>query len=416
MDDAKLTALPVLRDLEVKGRRVLIRVDMNVPVCSGRVVADQRIRAAVPTIELALAKGAAVILLSHLGRPKQGCRQAEFSLGPVGRRLSELLRKPVRFEQRYLNGITAAPGEVVLCENVRFNRGEESDDETLSRQLAALGDVFVMDAFATAHRAHASTHGIALHAPQSCAGLLLEREIQALRRVLEQPRRPVVAVIGGAKISNKFESLKALADRSDCLIPVGGIANVMYAARGYEIGKSLCEQGMSRQVEALRRTAARQGCEIYLAEDVVCAKALSCEAETVVRSIDAIEPEEMIGDAGPRSCAEFERIIDTAGTVLWSGPVGVFEKVPFAAGTRRLALAVAGSDAYTLAGGGDTVAAIEQFGVGDSLSYVSTGGGAFLEFISGKPLPALEALQARHRSPARTQPCSPDKDELRGVG
>jgi phosphoglycerate kinase len=359
------------------------------------VASDVRIRAALPTIRLALEKGAAVMLMSHLGRPKEGEYDPAFSLQPVADHLAGLLDRPVRLEKDWLDGVRIAPGEVVLCENVRFNAGEKKDDEALARRMAALCDVYVMDAFGTAHRAQASTHGVARFAPVACAGPLLAAELEALGRAMKSPRRPLVAIVGGSKVSTKLGVLDELVNRVDQLIVGGGIANNFIAAAGHPVGKSLWEPDLLDDTRALVEKAKTRGAEIPLPEDVVVATELSDEAQPVLRNVADVGEDELILDVGPRTAEAYARILAEAGTIVWNGPVGVFEKPAFADGTRRLAEAVAGSDAFSIAGGGDTLAALDRFGLSERVSYISTGGGAFLEFLEGKTLPAVAALEAR---------------------
>jgi len=386
-------AMKILADLSLKNQRVLIREDLNVPLDSHQqVTSDARLRAVLPTITEVLSQGAAVILLSHLGRPTEGVADPLLSLAPVAKRLSELLKQPVRFEKNYLEGISIKPGEIVLCENVRFNVGEKKDDETLAKQLAALGDIFVMDAFATAHRAEASTHAIAKFAPEVCAGPLLQSELQALSTALENPRHPLLAIVGGSKISTKLSLLENLLVKVDHLILGGGIANTFLAASGFPVGKSLYEPDFMATAKTLMQTAKAEGRAIPLPMDVVVAKEFSGEAITTIKTVDAVEADELILDIGPQTAAHYAELIAQAGTIVWNGPVGVFELPPFEAGTRVMAQAIAQSAAYSIAGGGDTVAAIEKFGVQQDIDYISTAGGAFLEYLEGKALPALEYL------------------------
>ncbi len=395
-----MNTLHVLRmsDLPLQNRRVVIREDLNVPLRDGRVASATRLQAALPTLKAALDAGAAVIVLSHLGRPKEGEYDAQFSLRPVADSLGELLGRKVGFAPDWLDGVDCSPGEIVLCENVRFERGEKANDPELARRMAALGDVFVMDAFATAHRAQASTAGIATFAPVACAGPLLVAELEALSRALASPRRPVVAIVGGSKVSTKLEVLKSLAARVDVLITGGGIANTLLAASGVAIGRSL--------VEAEGMTFARQlldgdfgSAVIPLPEDVVVGPGLDADARGRVIDVGAVGENDMILDIGPRTVAQYAQQLHDAGTIVWNGPVGVFEHAEFAAGTRGVAEAVAASDAFSIAGGGDTLAALEQFGVSDRISYVSTGGGAFLEFLEGRTLPAVAVLEQRAANP-----------------
>jgi len=383
-----------MENLDLAGKRVMIREDLNVPVSNGRVTSDARIRAALPTIRLALEKGAAVILLSHLGRPVEGEPDPSFTMLPVADRLGELLGREVRLEADWLEGVALAPGEVVLCENVRFNNGEKSNDEALARKMASLCDVFVMDAFGTSHRAQASTEGVTRFAPVACAGPLLSRELDALRQGLQDPVRPMLAIVGGSKVSTKLTVLDSLLDKVDELIVGGGIANTFIAASGHEVGKSLYEPDLIHEAQLLIQKAHAGGGSIPIPKDVVVARAFSENAEPLVRNVDEVGHDEMILDIGPLTAIEYSEIISGAGTIIWNGPVGVFEFRHFAAGTRALAEAIERSSAYSIAGGGDTLAAIDQFGVTDDISYISTGGGAFLEFVEGKTLPAVAALEA----------------------
>jgi phosphoglycerate kinase len=384
-----------MAEVDLAGKRVLIREDLNVPVAEGRVTSDARIRAALPTIRLALAQGARVLVMSHLGRPKEGAPDPALSLAPVAKALSALLGMPVRFVEHWLDGVTAAPGEVVLLENVRFNKGEKKDDEALARKMAALCDVFVMDAFGTAHRAEASTHSVALFAPVACAGPLLAAELDALGKALHQPARPLVAVVGGSKVSTKLAVLESLIDQVDQLVVGGGIANTFLAATGLPVGKSLHEAAMLDVARGLLKRAEARGVGLPLPVDVVVAREFSANAAATTREASAVAAEEMILDIGPRSAAAVATIVQEAGTVIWNGPLGVFEFDQFGEGTRTLALAIAKSPAFSIAGGGDTLAAIEKYGVEADISYISTGGGAFLEFVEGRTLPAVAALERR---------------------
>ncbi len=381
--------------LDLAGKRVLIREDLNVPVKDGQVTSDARIRAALPTIRLAAEKGARVMLMSHLGRPEEGKYDPQQSLAPVAARLSELLGKSVPLVKDWLDGVNVEPGQVVLCENVRFNKGEKKDDEELSKRMAALCDVFVMDAFGTAHRAEASTHGVARFAPVACAGPLLVGELSALELALEKPQRPLVAIVAGSKVSTKLTILEALLEKVDRLIVGGGIANTFLAATGVGVGKSLCEMEMLDTCRRLMTRARERGAEIPLPTDVVVATEFAATAHADVRSIHGVRPEELILDIGPDTADRLAKLIAEAGTVLWNGPVGVFEFDQFGEGTRTIANAIASSKAFSLAGGGDTLAAIEKYGVEEGISYISTGGGAFLEFVEGKRLPAVAALEER---------------------
>jgi phosphoglycerate kinase len=381
-------------DLDLAGKRVMIREDLNVPVSNGRVTSDARIRAALPTIRMALDKEAAVLLLSHLGRPVEGQYDAQFSLQPVADCLSELLGQPVRLEREWLGGVQLAPGEVVLCENVRFNPGEKKNDSDLARAMAELCDVFVMDAFGTAHRAQASTEGIIRHAELACAGPLLCRELDALKKALHNPARPMLAIVGGSKVSTKLAVLETLLDKVDEMIVGGGIANTFIAASGHDVGKSLYEPDLIHDAQQLIQKAHASGGSIPIPKDVIVARSFSADAVPMVRNVDEVAPDEMILDIGPLTAIEYAEIIAGAGTIIWNGPVGVFEFRNFAAGTRAMAEAIERSTAYSIAGGGDTLAAIDQFGVTDAISYISTGGGAFLEFVEGRSLPAVAALEA----------------------
>jgi phosphoglycerate kinase len=383
----------LMTDLELRDRRVLVREDLNVPVKHGRVTSDARLLAALPTIRLALERGARLMLMSHLGRPKAGASEADnapFTLAPVAQRLGELLGREVPLVRDWQGGVDVAPGELVLFENVRFVKGEKDDDESLSRRMAALCDIYVMDAFATAHRAEASTHGVARFAPLACAGPLLAAELEALGRALKAPARPLLAIVGGSKVSTKLMVLEQLADKVDQLIVGGGIANTFLAAAGLPIGKSLAEPELLDTARALMAKTA-----IPLPEDVVVSDRLAEDAPATVKAVAEVGPQDMILDVGPRTAATFAGLIAGAGTILWNGPVGVFEHAQFAAGTRAVAEAVADSAAFSLAGGGDTLAALEAFGVQERISYVSTGGGAFLEYVEGRTLPAVEVLEQR---------------------
>jgi phosphoglycerate kinase len=392
-----------MSDQALGDQRVMIRLDLNVPLKNGKVVSDTRIRATLPTIRLALERNATVILLSHLGRPVEGEYDERFSLHPVADYLSGLLDQPVRVETDWLDGIDVGPGEVVLCENVRFNIGEKANDEALSRRMAQLCDVFVMDAFGTAHRAHASTHGVARFAPIACAGPLLLGELEALGQAMDNPARPVVAIVGGSKVSTKLSVLDSFSAQVDQLIVGGGIANTFIAAQGYEVGESLYEPGLIDEAKRLMVAAENNGAEIPLPEDVVVASEVSESAPSQVRSVDGVESDELILDIGPRTAERYAKMLQAAGTIVWNGPVGVFEIDQFGSGTERVARAVASSDAFSIAGGGDTLAALDKYGVTDRISCISTGGGAFLEFLEGKTLPAVAVLEQRaagHENPA----------------
>jgi phosphoglycerate kinase len=385
-------SLDVLRmtDLDIAGKRLLIREDLNVPLKDGAVSSDARLRAALPTVRRALEGGASVLLMSHLGRPEEGVPAPAFSLAPVASHLAGLLETPVRLVEDWRAGVEVAPGEVALLENVRFNEGEKADDEALARDYAALCDVFVMDAFGTAHRAQASTHGVARYAPVACAGPLLCGELDALERALANPARPMVAIVGGSKVSTKLTVLEALSDKVDQLIVGGGIANTFLAASGLPVGKSLCEHDLLDEARALM-----QKTHIPLPVDVVTGTAFAEDAPATLKAADEVAEQDMILDIGPRSADQIAALLADAGTILWNGPVGVFEFEQFAAGTESLARAIAASDAFSLAGGGDTLAAIDKYGIADKVSYISTGGGAFLEYVEGKTLPAVAILRSR---------------------
>jgi phosphoglycerate kinase len=391
---AGMGAITRMTDLDLNGRRVLIRQDLNVPLRDGWVQDDARLRASLPTLQAASRAGARVLVMSHLGRPREGSFDPAASLAPVAERLGVLLGQPVRLERDWLAGVSVVPGEVVLCENVRFNVGEKADDVALARRMAALCDVYVMDAFGTAHRAHASTHGVALCAPVACAGPLLLAELEALGRALSAPARPLAAVVGGAKVSTKLAVLEALLDKVDLLVPGGGIANTFLAASGHRVGASLHEPDLLALARQLLEQAAARGVEVVLPVDVVVAPGLDAPERAAVRAVDAVADDDMILDVGPATAARYRSLLAAAGTIVWNGPVGVFEIDAFAAGTRALAEAIAASPAYSIAGGGDTLAAIGRFGVAAEVSYISTGGGAFLEFIEGRTLPAVAALEA----------------------
>jgi phosphoglycerate kinase len=380
-----------MTDLDLAGKRVLIREDLNVPVKAGQVSSDARIRAALPTIEMALKAGARVMVLSHLGRPTEGRYEEKYSLAPVAERISQLLQRPVPLIREWIDGgFDVSEGELVLLENVRFLPGEKADSEALAKKMAALCDLYVMDAFGTAHRAQASTHGVAKFAPIACAGPLLARELEALTQALDNPARPLVAIVGGAKVSTKLEVLDALSLKCDQLIVGGGIANTFLAAAGKPVGNSLCEQELIPAARALMAKV-----DIPLPQDVVVAKSCSESAQSVLKPVDEVAPDEMILDIGPRSAHALAELISSAGTIIWNGPVGVFEFDPFAAGTKTLARAIADSSAFSIAGGGDTLAAVDKYEIADKISYISTGGGAFLEFVEGKVLPAVAMLEQR---------------------
>ena len=389
--------MAVLRfaDLDVHGRRVLIRQDLNVPVEAGRVTSDQRIVASIPTLKMALKKGAAVMVMSHLGRPKEGQWSEADSLAPVATRLSELLGMDVPLLRDWVDGVSVQPGQLVLLENCRMNVGEGKDDEALSRKYAALCDVFVMDAFGTAHRAQASTHGVIRHAHTACAGPLLSAELDALAKALEHPARPLLAIVAGSKVSTKLELLSSLISKVDQLIVGGGIANTFLAASGYPVGKSLYEPDLVDTAKQIMAAAKARGAEIPLPVDVVVAPEFSASAAATVKRVADVAADDMILDIGPETAKAYVARILQVGTVVWNGPVGVFEFDAFGHGTEALAKAIAASNAFSIAGGGDTLAAIDKYGVVDQVSYISTGGGAFLEFLEGKELPAVTALKAR---------------------
>jgi phosphoglycerate kinase len=384
-----------MTDLDLAGKRVLIREDLNVPVKDGHITSEQRIVAALPTLRLALEKGAAVMVTSHLGRPKEGVWTEEDSLAPVARRLAEHLGRDVPLLRDWVDGVTVAPGQLVLLENCRMNPGEGKDDEALSRKYAALCDVYVMDAFGTAHRAQASTHGAIRHAKVACGGPLLMAELDALAKALQQPARPLLAIVAGSKVSTKLELLSNLVGKVDQLIVGGGIANTFIAALGHGVGKSLCEADLLDTARRIMADAKARGAEIPVPTDVVVAPEFKADAPATVKRIDAIGPDDMILDIGPETAARYAALIARAGSVIWNGPVGVFEFDAFGKGTQVLAKAIADSAAFSIAGGGDTLAAVEKYGVEAGISYISTGGGAFLEFCEGKELPAVAALEAR---------------------
>ncbi|PHM36762.1 phosphoglycerate kinase [Xenorhabdus mauleonii] len=382
-----------MTDLDLAGKRVLIRADLNVPVKDGKVTSDARIRASLPTIEAALSQGAKVMVTSHLGRPTEGEYNEEFSLQPVVDYLKEAVSSPVRLEKNYLDGVEVAEGELVVLENVRFNKGEKKDDETLSKQYAALCDVYVMDAFGTAHRAQASTHGVAKFAPIACAGPLLSGELDALGKALHSPARPMVAIVGGSKVSTKLTVLDSLSKIADQLIVGGGIANTFVAAEGHNVGRSLYEDDLIPEAKKLLEC-----CDIPVPTDVRVATEFSETAEATLKSTSEIKDEEQILDLGDESAERLAAILKDAKTILWNGPVGVFEFPNFRKGTEIIARAIAESDAFSIAGGGDTLAAIDLFEIADKISYISTGGGAFLEFVEGKKLPAVVMLEERANS------------------
>jgi phosphoglycerate kinase len=382
-------------DLDLTGKRVLIRQDLNVPVKDGKVTSDLRIQASVPTVKAALAGGAAVILMSHLGRPNEGEYDEESSLKPVAERYTELLGQPVRLVKDWLEGVTVEKGEVVLCENVRFNKGEKKNSPELGQKMANLCDIFVMDAFGTAHRAEASTHSVAEHAKVACAGPLLAAELDALGKALEHPQHPLVAIVGGSKVSTKLTVLESLSTKVDQLIVGGGIANTFIAAAGFPVGKSLYEADLIPEAQRLIESARQRGADIPIPVDVVVAKEFSETAVATVKKVSEVTDDDLILDIGPETSKQYAKILETAGTIVWNGPVGVFEIDQFGEGTKSISLAIAASPAFSIAGGGDTLAAIDKYGIAEQVSYTSTGGGAFLEFLEGKELPAVTVLKNR---------------------
>lgn len=385
-----------MADLDLKGKRVLIRADLNVPVKGGKVTSDARIRASMKTFEAAINAGAKVMVMSHLGRPEEGVFSEENSLAPVAANLSEKLGKEVRLIKDYLDGgFDVAEGELVLLENVRFNVGEKKNAEDLSKKYAALCDVYVMDAFGTAHRAQGSTHGAGVYAPVACAGLVLTEELEALTKALKEPKRPLVAIVGGSKVSTKLTVLESLSTVVDQLVVGGGIANTFIKAAGHNVGKSLCEDDLVPTANKLNDIMNGRGASIPLAQDVVTGKEFSETAAAETKDVSAVADDDMIFDIGPKTAAELAEIIKNAGTVVWNGPVGVFEFDQFGGGTETIAKAIAESKAFSIAGGGDTLAAIDKYGIEDQVSYISTGGGAFLEFLEGKKLPAVDMLEKR---------------------
>lgn len=384
-----------MTDLDLSGKRVLIRQDLNVPIEDGRITSEQRITASIPTLKLALEKGAAVMVTSHLGRPKEGVWSEADSLAPVAARLSQLLGVEVPLIKDWVDGVEVAPGQVVLLENCRMNVGEKADDEALSKKYAALCDVFVMDAFGTAHRAQASTHGVIRFAPVAAGGPLLMAELDALDKALANPARPLLAIVAGSKVSTKLELLTSLVGKVDQLIVGGGIANTFIAANGHDVGKSLYEADLLETARKIDADANARGAHIPLPADVVVAPACAADAPATVKPVDAVGAEDMILDIGPQTAAQYAELIAKAGTVVWNGPVGVFEFDAFGKGTETLARAIAASKAFSIAGGGDTLAAVDKYGIAGQVSYISTGGGAFLEFLEGKTLPAVAALEAR---------------------
>jgi len=388
-----------MTDLDLTGKRVLIRQDLNVPVQDGKVTSDQRIKASLPTIRHCIESGAKLMIMSHLGRPTEGSPEDQYSLKPVADYLSSALRKNVNLTSDYLQeSPVLSDGEVVLLENVRFNVGEKANEVSLSRQYAELCDIYVMDAFGTAHRAQASTHGVGLYAPVACAGPLLAAELEALGQALDNPQRPVVAIVGGSKVSTKLTVLDTLSQIVDQLIPGGGIANTFIAAAGYNVGKSLVEEDLIPEARRLIEAAKAAGKEIPIPLDVVCGKEFSPQTQAILKAVDMVDDDDMIFDIGPQTAAQFAEYMKTAATIVWNGPVGVFEFDQFGEGTKTLAQSIASSNAFSIAGGGDTLAAVDKYGISDQVSYISTGGGAFLEFLEGKQLPAVTMLEGRGKT------------------
>lgn len=381
---------------ELKGKRVFIRSDLNVPQDSkGNITEDTRIRASIPAIETALKAGAAVMVTSHLGRPTEGEFNESESLKPVAKRMSELLGLPVDLKRDWIDGVAVSPGQVVLLENARFNKGEKKNDDLLSKKIAALCDIYVNDAFGTAHRAEATTYGIAKYAPIACAGPLMAAELDALSNAVNHPNPPLMALVGGAKVSGKLTILKTLGSKVDNLIVGGGIANTFLKAAGYEIGRSLVEEDLLEEAKMIMDMMKKRGASVPIPVDVVCAKEFAASAPASIKKVDAVESDDMILDIGPETAKMLSELIAKAGTIVWNGPVGVFEFDQFGSGTKAVSLAIADSSAFSIAGGGDTLAAIAKYNIGDKISYISTGGGAFLEFLEGKLLPAVEILMQR---------------------
>lgn len=386
-----------MQDLDLSGKRVLVRQDLNVPIKDGKVMSDARIRASLPTIQQAHEAGAMVMLMSHIGRPTEGEFDEAFSLKPVAEHLSTLLDRPVRLQKDWIDGVEGEAGDIILCENVRFNIGEKKDDEALAKKMAALCDVFVMDAFGTAHRAQASTHGVAKFAEIACAGPLLSAELDALGKALHEPAQPMLAIVGGAKVSTKLTVLDSMLDKVDQLIVGGGIANTFIAAQGHPVGKSLYEADLIDEAKALMVKAEKNSASIPVPVDVVCGKAFSESAEAVVKWVADVEDDDLILDVGPQTAKQYAELVKAAGTIVWNGPLGVFEFDQFEEGTKTLAKAIAESSGFSIAGGGDTLAAVDKYEIADKVSYISTGGGAFLEFLEGKDLPAVTVLQERNK-------------------
>lgn len=387
-----------INELDLSGKRVMIREDYNVPIKDGKVEDDTRIRASLPTLQQVLDSGARIMILSHLGRPKEGQYDEKFSLAPVASCLSELLGKEVPLIKNWIDGVKLDKHEIVLCENVRFEKGEKSNDDDLARKMAALCQVYVNDAFATAHRSQASTHGVAKYAPVSCAGPLLIAELKALSTVLRDPKRPLLAIVGGSKVSTKLTILESLADKVDQLIVGGGIANTFLKAAGHNIGKSLYEPDLVADAAKIMAVMRERGNEVPLPTDLTCATEFSEKARASVKKTEQVGNEDLIMDVGPETARYFAGLVSKANTILWNGPLGVFEFDQFSSGTRLLAEAIAKSNAYSIAGGGDTLSAISKFGVSKKISYISTGGGAFLEFLEGKKLPAVQILEESARA------------------
>lgn len=388
--------MKLLTELPLSGQRVLVRQDLNVPLDGGEITSDKRIRASLPTLQYAIDAGAKVMVMSHLARPKEGKPDKAASLAPIAKRMSELLGQDVRLIDDYLDTPpTMNDGEVVLLENVRFNVGEKDDTEELSKQYASLCDIYAMDAFGTAHREQASTHGVGMHAPIACAGPLLAKELDALGSALNKPKRPLVAIVGGSKVSTKLTVLETLSDKVDQLIVGGGIANTFIAATGESVGDSLFEPDLIDNAKALMKKAKEKNADIPVPVDVVCAEQLKADAEVNIRASSDIKKDDMVLDIGPETAKQYAKILESAGTIVWNGPVGVFEIDVFGEGTKALSMAIAESSAFSIAGGGDTLAAVDKYGIEDKVSYISTGGGAFLEFLEGKTLPAVAMLKNR---------------------
>jgi len=384
-----------VKDVNLKSKKVLVRVDFNVPIKDGKVTSIVRIEAALPTINYILEQGGAVILMSHLGRPTEGEYEEQFSLEPVAKALESIINKPVKFVKDWLSGVDAKAGEIIMCDNVRFNKGEKKSDNNLAKKIASLGDVFVMDAFATAHRAQASTYGVAKYIPVACAGFLVAGEIKALEKALKEPKKPMAAIVGGSKVSTKLSVLHNLLDKVEILVVGGGIANTFIKAQGYGVGMSLYEEDLVAEAQDIFKEANERGIQIPVPIDVRVAKEFSETAEAVIKDVSDVADNEMIMDIGPKSEENLSKLLKSSNTILWNGPLGVFEFDNFGNGTKALSLAIAESDGFSVAGGGDTIAAIEEYGIKDKVSYISTAGGAFLEFLEGKALPAIEILKEK---------------------